>query len=135
MTPHPSAQGRHPLPTGEGKGYLSFSRGEKVAEERGRMRGLVIPKMFAKKTRIYGIAMQNSPSAASTSRSVLRHSVRTLVRQKLRAVNHLPGFVYFRTLLHCPRFKTLGEIISVSSPNLNTDEVPSWQVLITDESS
>jgi len=38
----PEASG-HPLPTGEGRGYLSFSPGEKVAEGRGRMRGLVRP--------------------------------------------------------------------------------------------
>jgi hypothetical protein len=39
-TPHPAAHGRHPLPTGEGRESLSFSLGEKVAEGRGRMRGL-----------------------------------------------------------------------------------------------
>ena len=42
---------------------LSFSPGEKVAEGRGRMRGLVIHKMFAKKTRIYGIAMRSANHA------------------------------------------------------------------------
>ena len=47
-----------PSPHGEGWGYLSFSLGEKVAEERGRMRGLLIHEMLAKKTRIYGPAMQ-----------------------------------------------------------------------------
>ena len=51
LTPHPSAHGRHPLPTGEGGDSPSFSLGEKVAEERGRMRGLVIQKMFAKKNK------------------------------------------------------------------------------------
>ena len=45
----PSAHGRHPVPTGEGRKYPSFSLGEKVAEERGRMRGHVIHRMFAKK--------------------------------------------------------------------------------------
>jgi hypothetical protein len=43
---------------GEGKGYPSFSRGEKVAEVRGRMRGLVIHKMLTKRTRIYDLAIQ-----------------------------------------------------------------------------
>jgi hypothetical protein len=42
LTPHPAAHGRHPLPTGEGGEYLSFSPGKKVAEGRGRMRGRVI---------------------------------------------------------------------------------------------
>jgi hypothetical protein len=40
--------------------YLSFSLGEKVAEERGRMRGLVIHIMFVNKTSIYDLAMQTS---------------------------------------------------------------------------
>jgi hypothetical protein len=58
LTPHPSAQGRYPLPTGEGREYPPFSLGEKVAEERGRMRGLVI-QMLAKKTSINDLALQS----------------------------------------------------------------------------
>src|SRR5208282_5899519 len=67
VTPHPSALGRHPLPTGEGREYASFSLGEKVAEERGRMRGLVIHKMFAKKTSIYDLALQSLCSSNSAA--------------------------------------------------------------------
>ena len=59
LTPHPAAHGRHPLPTGEGREYPSFSLGEKVAEERGRMRGLVIHRLFAKKISIYDLALQS----------------------------------------------------------------------------
>jgi hypothetical protein len=41
----------------------------------------------------------------------------------------------FPILLHCLGFNVFGEIIAFPSPDLNTDEVPSWQVLIIDESS
>ena len=68
VTPHPSAHGRHPLPTGEGKEYLSFSLGEKVAEGRGRMRGLVIHKMFAQKTSIYDLVIQRRIATRPSTR-------------------------------------------------------------------
>jgi hypothetical protein len=42
---------------GEGKDSSSFSLGEKVAEGRGRMRGLVIHKILAK-ARNYKLALQ-----------------------------------------------------------------------------
>ncbi len=38
-TPHPTAHGRHPLPSEREREMFSFSLGEKVAEGRGRMRG------------------------------------------------------------------------------------------------
>ncbi len=75
LTPHPAAHGRHPLPTGEGRKYISFSLGEKVAEGRGRMRGLVIRKMFAKKARNYELAMQSCSAFWSYSATFIFHNI------------------------------------------------------------
>lgn len=66
---------------------------------------------------------------------IFRPPDRGLVRRNSRVVNHLLGSVCSHTLLHCLRCNTIGEIIAVSSPNPKTDEVPTWQVLITDEGS
>jgi hypothetical protein len=57
LTPYPAAHGCHFLPARDVREYASFSLGEKVAEERGRMRGLVIHELLAKKTSIKELAM------------------------------------------------------------------------------
>ena len=91
----PAAHGRHPLPMGEGTESPSFSLGEKVAEGRGRMRGLVIPKLFAEKTTIDELAMQNATPWRMLAREIRTWLLRLFVICGLALVV-LWGFYGFR---------------------------------------